>query len=83
MRKNSIQTSKNTTANLNLRTAMKRKKKGKEPSATAALNQVCQTFGVIVSKSISKQNAFAYQITYVSFNVATPDGEIRQSNKCS
>ena len=56
---------------------MKRKKKGKEPSATAALNQVCQTLGVIVSKSISKQDAFAYQITSASFNVATPEGEIR------
>lgn len=56
---------------------MEIKKKGKEPSATAALNQVCQTLGVIVSKSISKQDAFAYQITSASFNVATPEGEIR------
>ena len=47
----------------NLRTGIKREKTGKEPSAMAVPKADCQAFGVIVSKSISKEDAFVHPIT--------------------
>ena len=65
----------------NLKTGIKRKKKGKEPSTKAVFNEDRQAFDVLVFKLISKQNTFAHPITYVPLAVVTPEGEPRQSDK--
>ena len=47
------------------------------------LKEDCQAFGLIVSKSISNAEAFSHCITSYPLSVATPDGELRQSDKAS
>ena len=64
----------------NLRSGVKRYKKGKEPSTMVVLKEDCQAFGVIVSKLASKEVAFAHPITSAPLAVATPEGEQRQSD---
>ena len=47
------------------------------------LKEDCQAFGLIVSKSISNAEAFSHCITSYPLSVATPDGEMRQSDMAS
>lgn len=49
----------------------------------AVLKEDCQPFGVIICKSISKKDAFAHPIISAPLATATPEAELRQSDKCS
>ena len=42
-----------------------------------------QPFGLIVAKSVSMEEAFAYPITYIPISIAEPDSKLRQSDKAS
>ena len=42
-----------------------------------------QAFGLIVAKSVSMEEAFAYPITSVPLSIAEPDSKLRQSDKAS
>ena len=47
------------------------------------LKEDCQAFGLIVSKAFSFEEAFAHPITTFPLSAATPDGNLRQSEKAS
>ena len=47
------------------------------------LKEDCQAFGVIVSQSISKEDACVKPITSVPLPILTPERELRQSDKFS
>lgn len=64
-----------------LKTGIKKEKA--TPKATTVLKEDCQAFGLIISKSISNLEAFSHCITSIPLSVATPDGELRQSDKAS
>ena len=53
------------------------------PKTTTVLKEDCQAYGIIIAKSISKEEAFSHCVTSVPLSVATPEGELRQSDKAS
>ena len=59
------------------------KKKKKSPKEEEVLKEDCQAFGLIFSKALSFEEAFAHPITRFPFRAATPDGNLRQSEKTS
>ena len=65
----------------NLKTGIKKVKPS--PKAVTILKEDCQAFGVIISKSLSLSEAFQHPITSLPLSIATPDGELRQSDKAS
>ena len=58
-------------------------KEKRKPKALTVLKEDCQAFGLIISKSISITDAFSHCITSIPLSLATPEGELRQSNKAS
>ena len=58
-------------------------KRKNTPKATTVLKEDCQAYGIIIAKSISKEEAFSHCVTSVPLSVATPEGELRQSDKAS
>ena len=65
----------------NLKTEIVKIKKTNK--VTDILNEDLQPFGLIVAKSVSMEEAFAYPITYVPLSIAEPDSKLRQSEKAS
>ena len=57
------------------------KKKRKVPKAVEILKEDKQAFGLMVSKSVSMDEAFKYHITTVPLAIATTECTLRQSNK--
>ena len=51
----------------------------RKPRVLTVLKKDCQAFGSIISKSIS----ISHCITSIPLSVATPEGELRQSDKAS
>ncbi|MAG85790.1 MAG: hypothetical protein CMB97_00015 [Flavobacteriaceae bacterium] len=57
--------------------------KKKTIKAISVLKEDCQAFGLIVSKSLSLEEAFRFPITTFPLSIATPEGNLRQSDKAS
>ena len=66
-----------------LRTGIRKKKKKKTPKAIEILKEDRQAFGLIVSKSVSMEEAFQHPITTVPLALATTESGLRQSDKAS
>ncbi len=57
------------------------KKKSKVPRAITVLKQDRQSFGTLLSESLSLSEAFKYPLTPLPLSIATPEGNIRQAPK--
>ena len=65
--------------NPKLNTGIMKKKKSKK--VLDVIKEDRQTFGVLIAKSVSLEEAFKFPITSVPLAVSNPDGSLRQGDK--